>query len=388
MLALLRFSWKPSSRLQYPLLPQELIDQILDYLFDDVDTLRSCSSVSPGWLDSARHHLFKKFTFVAKAGPNGASFAQFAVFLKDSSSVCKHVRTLHLHGGSLSTTPVGAADSLAIPDFAGIVSLLPSLREVKLSRMSIIPEVCQTPSLPLNVRVISQYFLSKTHPPTLPFKLHKLALSQVSFTGDPIPLTISDFLRTFRCIDLIEAWNVTAPPDIPWSETPILDIEDIGPIAPRTLCIGSFQLERNSVRVQSCLLQIARVGSSRSLHTLDVHLDSSEDEEALQGLINAAGSALRNLSVNVMSKTMLPRMAPRELRLLFNVQRWPFSLEQIVSYKWRKIQITLLEMAPHIPEVVIVFYYAYMRGTVGEVEANFIRRELGLLDERGLLTIV
>lgn len=91
---------------------------------------------------------------------------------------------------------------------------------------------------------------------------------------------------------------------------------------------------------------------------------------------------------DVLKTLITATVAPRELRLLFNVQRWPFSLEQIVSYKWRKIQITLLEMAPHIPEVVIVFYYAYMRGTVGEVEANFIRRELGLLDERGLLTIV
>ncbi|PBK93431.1 hypothetical protein ARMGADRAFT_928952, partial [Armillaria gallica] len=40
------------------MLPQELIDQIIDYLHDDTQTLRACSTVCRTWTQSSQRHIF------------------------------------------------------------------------------------------------------------------------------------------------------------------------------------------------------------------------------------------------------------------------------------------------------------------------------------------
>ncbi|KZT07955.1 uncharacterized protein LAESUDRAFT_650112, partial [Laetiporus sulphureus 93-53] len=45
-------------QLSTPRLPLEMCDHILDYLWDDHKTLRSCSHVTREWLPTTRMHLF------------------------------------------------------------------------------------------------------------------------------------------------------------------------------------------------------------------------------------------------------------------------------------------------------------------------------------------
>ncbi|KAK0471553.1 hypothetical protein IW261DRAFT_834524 [Armillaria novae-zelandiae] len=44
--------------------PQELIDYIIEFLYDDVPTLRTCSLVSHAFLPSSRHHVYSSVTIV------------------------------------------------------------------------------------------------------------------------------------------------------------------------------------------------------------------------------------------------------------------------------------------------------------------------------------
>lgn len=46
-------------------LPQELTDAIIDFLHDDLTTLRSCSLVHSSWTQSCRHHLYAAVAFRA-----------------------------------------------------------------------------------------------------------------------------------------------------------------------------------------------------------------------------------------------------------------------------------------------------------------------------------
>ncbi|KAK0209281.1 hypothetical protein DFS33DRAFT_523381 [Desarmillaria ectypa] len=44
------------------LLPQELVDQIIDYLHDDIQSLRACSTVCRTWTRSSQRHIFRQIS--------------------------------------------------------------------------------------------------------------------------------------------------------------------------------------------------------------------------------------------------------------------------------------------------------------------------------------
>ena len=48
-----------------PRVPQELVDEVLDYLANDMATLRSCSLVATSWIHSSRRHIFNSLFFTA-----------------------------------------------------------------------------------------------------------------------------------------------------------------------------------------------------------------------------------------------------------------------------------------------------------------------------------
>lgn len=50
-------------------LPQELVDYVIDFLYDDPVSLSSCSLVSRAWVDESRCHLWHKITFTAITSP-------------------------------------------------------------------------------------------------------------------------------------------------------------------------------------------------------------------------------------------------------------------------------------------------------------------------------
>ena len=81
------------------LLPQELVDQIIDFLHDDHPTLQSCTLVARAWLPSSRLHLFTNITI----GVNSPRFYEFlAEFLAYTRSSCafgpQYVREMTLTG--------------------------------------------------------------------------------------------------------------------------------------------------------------------------------------------------------------------------------------------------------------------------------------------------
>ncbi|OCH88952.1 hypothetical protein OBBRIDRAFT_733502 [Obba rivulosa] len=47
-------------------LPPELTDKILDYLHDDIASLKACSLACRVWLPSCRYH---KFSYIHLSGP-------------------------------------------------------------------------------------------------------------------------------------------------------------------------------------------------------------------------------------------------------------------------------------------------------------------------------
>ncbi|KAF9050535.1 hypothetical protein BJ165DRAFT_1458567 [Panaeolus papilionaceus] len=48
-----------------PSLPQELVDNIVDHLYDDRQSLSNCTLISHAWLPASRHHFFSKISLKA-----------------------------------------------------------------------------------------------------------------------------------------------------------------------------------------------------------------------------------------------------------------------------------------------------------------------------------
>ncbi|OJT10938.1 hypothetical protein TRAPUB_12559 [Trametes pubescens] len=106
------------------ILPPELCDATIDYLWDDVDSLRACSLVCQSWLPCSRFHLFRNVRL-----RHADDMLRFRALLASSPSIAYCVRKLSLSADYAGATPEGAAQE----DDAwvnGVATLLPLLHHV------------------------------------------------------------------------------------------------------------------------------------------------------------------------------------------------------------------------------------------------------------------
>ncbi len=96
-----------------PDLSQELIDHIVDYLYNDKKTLAIACTVARNWVPPCRFHLFRSLRV---RHPAGTSHEDFASFLTDSPATAVNVRRLSIEGDMDNTT------------FPKILTHLPNLR--------------------------------------------------------------------------------------------------------------------------------------------------------------------------------------------------------------------------------------------------------------------
>jgi D-ribose pyranose/furanose isomerase RbsD len=145
--------------------PQEVIDQVIDYLHDNTKALRQCSLVCRSWLPSTSLHLFAQFSwppccyiwetypyiqegFLECRCPTcdySAIWHQLHNFLQNSARVRDNIQFLRLAFQWLHRVP--GSDSLneceyhecpvALSDLKSILDLLPSLRQLFVSELNI-----------------------------------------------------------------------------------------------------------------------------------------------------------------------------------------------------------------------------------------------------------
>lgn len=86
-------------------LPQELIDHIIDHLYDDPLALKNCARVCHAWLPTSRVHLFSKICLKATSPHNGPAVPQqrckrlHAVLIR-SPEIIPNIRELEICEGS------------------------------------------------------------------------------------------------------------------------------------------------------------------------------------------------------------------------------------------------------------------------------------------------
>ncbi|PPQ80192.1 hypothetical protein CVT25_003545 [Psilocybe cyanescens] len=88
-----------------PRLPQELIDHIIDHLYDDPLALANCARVCQAWLPTSRLHLFAKVSLKATSPHNGPAVPQdrckrLHALLARSPQIIPHIKELEICEGS------------------------------------------------------------------------------------------------------------------------------------------------------------------------------------------------------------------------------------------------------------------------------------------------
>ena len=79
-----------------PRLPDDLIFEITDHLWDDVPTLSICSVVCSSWTHEARKHLFRKVLVQSEKGES--RFKEFQLFIAHHDEISCFVKHLQLSG--------------------------------------------------------------------------------------------------------------------------------------------------------------------------------------------------------------------------------------------------------------------------------------------------
>ncbi|KAK0479526.1 hypothetical protein IW261DRAFT_1564175 [Armillaria novae-zelandiae] len=91
---------QPKSPLSIPAaspLPQELIDIIIDYLYNDAHSLRACALVATSWLGRSQQNLFSRITLAGKLLPHNSKGLTLAELFSCLIESAPHIPTLVQH---------------------------------------------------------------------------------------------------------------------------------------------------------------------------------------------------------------------------------------------------------------------------------------------------
>ncbi|GJE96774.1 hypothetical protein PsYK624_129800 [Phanerochaete sordida] len=188
------------------IVPQELSDSVIDYLHDDLPSLRQCSLVCKSWVRTSTEHLFSIIawppshpTIPGREGlPDAVSFAEFHELLKSSPRLCGALRHLKLFGargwegpGIIFVSFFGAkpdVQSLPIEFLHALPKLLPRLHTLELWNLNITFEPGTIPSSlqpPPSISSLSRLsFVTTMGMPALDYDSIIIAISTFSHIQD------------------------------------------------------------------------------------------------------------------------------------------------------------------------------------------------------------
>ncbi|KAJ7785346.1 hypothetical protein DFH07DRAFT_948428 [Mycena maculata] len=268
-----------------PALPQELSDLIVDHLFDDLETLRSCALVSSSFLPWSRAHIFSHL----RIGPIDPeqSIRELHELLRKLPSLANRVESLHLWDNTMRPRSwIEEYPDSSVPSVAQLSNLL-----VSLARLSITIESS----------FVHWANISSTLRSSIRFMVALQTLTSLQLTGlYGLPFTLLAHCPALRSVTL--KW-------VTFDERDNLDFA-------KTLaaCAGSppTQLEDLSIDLDTrvlgllarwILLPQSPIDITR-LRSLSCTVDGRFDHLAIQRLLNACAPSLQRLRLKNVAGTL------------------------------------------------------------------------------------
>lgn len=119
-----------------PTIPPELIQEILDWLCDEQNTLASCSLVSHTWHFISRPRLFRNITISLHCGDS--RLTDFCLFLSQDATIPMYIRSLRLQC-AVDEEFKRVRPTLSVDDVAPLLSALPRLSELEIAQVGLQP---------------------------------------------------------------------------------------------------------------------------------------------------------------------------------------------------------------------------------------------------------
>jgi len=254
-----------------PLLPQELIDIVVDYLHDDSSSLRRCAQAHRTFLPAARYHLFSSLTIVGRyTGLGDGLWKPSLMVLASRRRIYRLVRQL-----TITTMPDGSSPpSINVNIVSSILALLPNIRALRLKRLQL-----ESPLIPL--------------PQTFPH-LDSLILEDLHAHGAHHQ-ELFHLICLFRSISLLRTGSLGLKNnDIP--RAPFQFVDCAIPQAEIHALHGTSR--GASLRFILYGLMTILKHESGALRSVDINCDSWETAEAIGGLLQLTGSSITRLSLN------------------------------------------------------------------------------------------
>ncbi|PBK64812.1 hypothetical protein ARMSODRAFT_1087696 [Armillaria solidipes] len=191
---------KPQSTASAPILPPELMDQIIDALSDDVDSLSLCAIASRQLINRSRYHLFHAvhFKFISHRSVNRCEN-----FPKKCHSAASLIKRLTLSEDNIwyaGPSPTWVASEPQLPTALGLMENLTSLRLVKVKLVDVDIIWPGVEELEINECSVTNLgtFLGGFH------KLRKLTLREVGIYEETSPspgvsVDLEELVITFAC---------------------------------------------------------------------------------------------------------------------------------------------------------------------------------------------
>jgi len=195
-----------------PPLPQELTDMIIDYLYYDLTTLRSCAVVCRTWTNACRHHLFEKVSLLVRP----ETLPNFMQLLETSLGIGGHIKSLTLCGKKYQLRGHMEVQRQLCPHTVHtVIHRLPRLSVLNITEASLTCRCQGKTSLPF----------------TIPDTLHSINTLHLTHCSS-LMSTVSHLVSIFSHISTLSMSNMN------WNEWPVSNLSAEHP----TIDINSVDL--------------------------------------------------------------------------------------------------------------------------------------------------
>lgn len=248
------------------MLPQELTEIILDYLFDDVDSLKTCSIASRCFLEPTRFHLFSSIVL-----DTNHRLDRFVTLVHNSPGVVKHISYLAVRNPQQQQV----STSIDGEDISKLFTLALQVRAIEFTNVL------------WNLEIQCHAFSSVTD----------LVLDWCTFSDFR---SFQDFCIIFPNLDSLQiihtAWERHNNPfgDVPNLAVP--SSQHVGSQSPRIR-----QLIVMNSRFGLLGRWLVESGAAKHLHTVQFSVYGGSEFRACARLLEAAGESLRHLRLGALS---------------------------------------------------------------------------------------
>lgn len=254
----------------FPEFPQELVDEVIDHLWDDVTSLRACSLSCSTWLPTSRTHLFRQVDL-----RDAAACARFIKLLEASPVLVQYIRKLSVdaHHFSYDLSSLRNGDSTWLPLVPPLLGALPRVTELEMTSLN-------WRTLQLDPKHTELFY-------SMLGNVKRLALVNVHFESSSDVLNILSAAKLVTELHLDRVyWNCWSWP-MPDGLSETGEMPHCGYLQRLVLRSGS---PPNAITDW-----LLATGSMLNLREVQVHWRERDSTQALGALVRASGSRLERL---------------------------------------------------------------------------------------------